>query len=532
MATANKRAETVLQQWAAIGVDRDQFLALSLDMLCVSSGDGYFKWLNAAFSDTLGWTIDELLAQPYTAFVHPDDLDKTIREVERQVKAGEKVFQFENRYRHKDGSWRVLSWKSVPYGDLMYAVARDVTERDRLEQALRETNATLELRVAERTRALVQAQKMEAIGQLTGGMAHDFNNLLTVILANADTLEQMVKEEKFRHLATMIRVAAERGAELTNSLLAFARRQSLAPKVVNVNKLLVGMDKLLRRSLGEQIEIEFVQGDGLWQIMADPTQLESAILNLAINGRDAMQDGGRLTIETGNTSIDDSHGARNEDVAPGQYALVSVSDTGSGMSPETMARVFEPFFTTKEVGKGTGLGLAMVYGFVKQSGGHVRIHSQLGQGTTFKIYLPRSSADEASAAEVDAVQNTDSCGSETILMVEDDDLVREQSEMLLNALGYRVLVARDGPEALAVLQGSEHIDLLFTDVVMRGGMSGQELAVNAARLRPSLPVLFTSGYMQNSNVQHGRLPEGTHLLKKPYRRQDLALKLRELLVPY
>ena len=527
----NDPAGAPLRQWAAIGVDRDQFLALSLDMLCVSSADGYFKWLNAAFTDTLGWTTDELLAQPYTAFVHPDDLDKTIREVERQVKAGKKVFQFWNRYRHKDGSWRVLSWKSVPHGDLMYAVARDVTERHRLEQALREANASLEERVAERTRALVQAQKMEAIGQLTGGMAHDFNNLLTVILANADTLEDTAKDETSRHLAMMIRVAAERGAELTNSLLAYARRQSLEPKVVDVNRLLVGMDKLLRRSLGEQIEIEFVQGAGLWQVIVDPTQLESAFLNLAINARDAMPDGGRLTIETGNASIDDAYSAPYEDVSPGQYVLIVVSDTGTGMSPETMARAFEPFFTTKDVGKGSGLGLAMVYGFVKQSGGHIRIYSELGQGTSFKVYLPRSSAKESADERSNVEGRAETGGSETILMVEDDKLVREHGEQLLKSLGYRVVVASTGAEAIAMLKTHEPIDLLFTDVVMRGGMNGRELADQAAALRPSLPVLFTSGYTQNANVHHGRLEEGVHLLKKPYRRRDLAAKLRQLLGP-
>jgi len=527
----NDHGKERLQQWTAIGVDRDQFLALSLDMLCVSSGDGYFKWLNAAFTDTLGWTTDELLAQPYTAFVHPDDLDKTIREVERQVKAGDKVLQFENRYRHKDGSWRVLSWKSVPQGDIMYAVARDVTERDRLERALRETNATLEQRVAQRTRALVRAQKMEAIGQLTGGLAHDFNNLLTVILANADTLEETIKDEKSRHLATMIRVAAERGAELTDSLLAFARRQSLEPEIVNANKLLVGMDKLLRRSLGEQVEIEFVQGAGLWHVMADPAQLESALLNLAINARDAMPGGGRLTIETGNTSIDDTYNAPYEDVSPGHYVLICVSDTGTGMTPETMARAFEPFFTTKEVGKGTGLGLAMVYGFVKQSDGHIRIYSELGQGTSVKIYLPRSSAKGDSDEKKTVEDIAESSGGETILMVEDNKLVREHGEMLLKILGYRVLVASSGAEALAILQRHEHVDLLFTDMVMQGGMNGRELADKAAVLRPSLPVLFTSGYTENASVHQGRLDEGAQLLAKPYRRQDLALKLRQLLGP-
>ena len=541
-ATARRSASRAARKWKITSAHREQFFALSADMLCIASGDGYFKWLNEPFSQTLGWTVDELLSRPYVEFIHPDDLDRTMREVERQVVAGETVFHFENRYRHKDGSWRVLSWTSVPRGKLMFATARDVTERNRLQDALQEANAKLKDVLKQRTSALgdrerenasmqkrlAQLQKMDALGQLTGGIAHDFNNILSVILGNADILSDALEDENHRGLAAMICKAAERGSELNNALLAFARRQPLEPKVVDANQLLVGMEKLLRRALGGQIELAFTHAASLWPVNVDPAQLESALLNLGINARDAMPEGGRLTFETAKATVDETYGAHYEDLAPGDYVLITVSDTGSGMTQEVLSRAFEPFFTTKAVGKGTGLGLSMVYGFVKQSGGNITVYSEVGHGTCFKIYLPRWRSEPLEAADTKAPTTQEPRGSETVLMVEDDPLVRAHVEGLLRGLGYRVVVASNGAEALERLQDHKEVDLLFTDVVMPG-MGGPEVAARATTLRPALKVLFTSGYAENAIVNHGRLEPGLHLLRKPYRRRELALKLRELL---
>jgi PAS domain S-box-containing protein len=386
-------------------------------------------------------------------------------------------------------------------------VAIDVTQQKRTEEQLR------------------QSQKMEAVGQLTGGLAHDFNNLLTVILGNSDILVDDLRDNPgLRDLVEMTRTAAERGAELTQSLLAFSRRQALEPQSLDLNKLISDMEGLLRRTLGAQIEIQLVQGAALWQATVDPTQLESAVLNLAINARDAMPSGGRLIIETANAYLDEAH----DDAIPGEYVLISVSDTGTGMSPEVMARAFDPFFSTKGVGKGTGLGLSMVYGFVKQSDGHIGVASELGRGTSFKLHLPRSLAAQAAEIQSTADVLQDPTGTETILLVEDDDLVRRHGEMLLQGLGYHVLSAHNGHAALEMLESGQHVDLLFTDVVMPG-MGGRQLADAVAKLRPSLKVLFTSGYNNEAIVHDGRLDSGVHLLRKPYRRRELALKLRQLI---
>ncbi|MFO1059652.1 MAG: PAS domain S-box protein [Dongiaceae bacterium] len=388
---------------------------------------------------------------------------------------------------------------------------RDISERKRLEDQLR------------------QAQKMETIGQLTGGVAHDFNNLLTVILGNAEDLADELKgEPRLRELAEMTRIAAERGAELTKRLLAFARRQALDPRATDLNALLGGIEGLLRRTLGEDIAIQLARAPGLWPAQIDATQLEAAVLNLCVNARDAMPGGGRLTIETANAPLDLAYAGSHPDLQPGDYVMIAITDTGTGMPAEVAARAFEPFFTTKEVGRGSGLGLSMVYGFAKQSGGHVKIYSEPGHGTVVKLYLPRASSPEPLPAPSQAVESR---GAGTILAVEDDELVRRHVEGLLSGLGYRVIAAADGPSALSVLRGGEPIDLLFTDVVMPGGMDGGALAEAAQALRPGLPVLFTSGYTEHGIVHHGRLEPGIHLLAKPYRRQELAAKLRELLRP-
>ncbi|GHG77445.1 response regulator [Comamonas sp. JC664] len=424
----------------------------------------------------------------------------------------------------------------------IFVQGHDITEQKRAQDELRQYKDHLEDLVRERTRALEeseaerrqteavlrQAQKMEAVGKLTGGVAHDFNNLLQVIGGNLQLLLRDVGDntQAQRRLTTAIG-AVERGARLSSQLLAFARRQPLNPTVINLGRLVRGMDDLLRRALGEDVELETIIGGGLWNTFVDPNQLENVILNLAINARDAMDGQGKLTVEAGNAMLDDHYSQMHPDVAAGQYVLLAISDTGCGMSSEVMERAFEPFFTTKPEGRGTGLGLSMVYGFVKQTGGHVKIYSEVGHGTTIKIYLPRSLQAEMPRAEV--ITEPVEGGSETLLVVEDDAEVRATAVEMLTELGYRVLKASDGQSALAVIQSGIPIDLLFTDVVMPGPVRSPELARQAKALSPDLEVLFTSGYTENAIVHGGRLDPGVQLLSKPYRREDLARKIRQLL---
>ncbi|RKG79768.1 response regulator [Corallococcus exercitus] len=403
--------------------------------------------------------------------------------------------------------------------------------RDHLEELVRERTLALETSEAERRQAeaaLLQAQKMEAVGKLTGGVAHDFNNLLQVVSGNLQLLQRDVVGDTRtqRRLETALG-AVERGARLASQLLAFARRQPLAPTALNLGRLVRDMDDLLRRALGEDVEVETVIAGGLWNTSVDRNQLENVILNLAINARDAMDGRGKLTIEAGNAMLDDHYAMLHPEVTPGQYVLMAISDTGTGMTPEVLERAFEPFFTTKPEGRGTGLGLSMVYGFVKQSGGHVKIYSELGHGTSIKIYLPRTFQTAVQPAETGTglVEG----GTETILVVEDDAAVRATVVEVLTELGYRVLKAHDGQSALAVIQSGLPVDLLFTDVVMPGPVRSPELARQAKALLPDLEVLFTSGYTENAIVHGGRLDPGVSLLSKPYRREDLARKIRSML---
>jgi PAS domain S-box-containing protein len=394
-----------------------------------------------------------------------------------------------------------------------FAFLRDITERRQIEEQLR------------------QSQKMEAIGQLTGGVAHDFNNLLTVIMGNLDNLQHHLPglAEPQRMVAAMMR-ATTRAATLTHRLLAFARRQPLEPKSIDVNKLVSGMSDLLRRSLGEAIVIETVLAGGLWRTLADPNQLENALLNLAVNARDAMPEGGKLTIETANAFLDDAYAELNEGVNNGQYVLIAVSDTGSGMSKEVAEKAFEPFFTTKEIGQGTGLGLPQVYGFVKQSDGHVKIYTEPGQGTTVKLYLPRLVlVDEPTEAVPERRPQPARTPGETVLVVEDDEDVRSYSADILRGLGYRVVEAPEGPGALRLLDSDPEIRLLFTDVGLPGGLNGRQLADEAKRRRPDLKVLFTTGYARNAIVHQGRLDPGVELIVKPFTAANLAAKVRQVL---
>lgn len=414
-------------------------------------------------------------------------------------------------------------------------VIRDISVRRVVQDQLIAHQAELERLVNERTEALRttevalrQSQKLEAIGKLTGGVAHDFNNILQVIASNLEMLQAESRDNPVTRARLQKAIASvDRGAKLSSQLLSFARRQPLQPVPTNLGRIVRDMDDLLRRALGESIQIETIVGGGLWIAMVDRNQLENVILNMAINARDAMQSEGRLTIELGNAMLDDAYVEALSDVPAGQYVMLAISDTGSGMTPETMERVFEPFFTTKPEGEGTGLGLSMVYGFVKQSGGHIRVYSELGHGTTFKIYLPRVHASEAVVDDVRRAPATG--GSETILVVEDDLALQGTVVEMLNGLGYKTLKANDGESALTILNSGLHIDLLFTDVVMPGAVKSPDLARQAKEIQPGIEVLFTSGYTQNAIVHGGRLDPGVELISKPYRRDDLARKIGHLL---
>jgi signal transduction histidine kinase/DNA-binding response OmpR family regulator len=415
------------------------------------------------------------------------------------------------------------------------ALRHEVQERIAADEALHQLNSTLEVRIAENTEALTRAheqlrhsQKMDAIGQLTGGVAHDFNNVLQVISGNLQMLQLALANEPnaTRRLATAA-FAADRGAKLASQLLAFARRQPLQPVPVNLRRILRDMEELVRRALGETIRIEPVIGNGVWNTLIDPNQIENVILNLAINARDAMPTGGTLTLELENATLEDAYVANEPDLAAGQYVMLAISDTGAGMSREIQSRAFEPFFTTKPEGQGTGLGLSMAYGFVKQSHGHIVIDSEVGNGTTVRIFLPR--ANEEEVAMLDKSSTPAVGGNETILVVEDDPSVQATAIDMLSGLGYRVLNACDGESALEILHTAQPIDLLFSDVVMPGPVRSPDLAKTARQLIPGIAVLFTSGYTQDAIMHGGRLDAGVELISKPYRREDLARKIRHVL---
>ncbi len=419
-----------------------------------------------------------------------------------------------------------------------------LSDAARLNDELRLVNETLELRVrdeiAERMTAeaaLRQAQKMEAIGQLTGGVAHDFNNLLTVVMGGLEAIQKHVAAiepsapaQRIERAATLSMLGAQKAATLTKRLLAFARRQPLDPKSIDAGKLVTGLADMLQRTLGETVKLETVSGAGLWLTQTDPGELENALMNLAINARDAMPDGGRLTIETSNASLDEAYvEAIAEPVSAGQYVLIAVSDSGCGIPEDVLAQVFEPFFTTKEVGKGTGLGLSQVYGFVRQSSGHIKVYSEVGEGTTVKIYLPKlDSPQMPDPLDRDPEPESVHGGSETILVVEDHDDLRAFSVAVLSDLGYRVLSAGSGSEAINLVK-SEHIDLLFTDVVLPEGMNGRHVADAVATIQPGVKVLFTTGYTANAIVHNGRLDAGVQLIGKPFSASSLGVRVRKLL---
>jgi signal transduction histidine kinase/CheY-like chemotaxis protein len=425
--------------------------------------------------------------------------------------------------RRKDGTEFPVEISLSPFRTdesvFAFGAIRDITERRQREQALEQSQA-----------ALAQAQKMEVVGQLTGGVAHDFNNLLTAIQGSIELVMRRADrlDPETARLLGLATSAGERGAALTHRLLAFSRQQSLSPQHIDINQHVSGISDLLRRTLGEAIAIETVLAGGLWCCFVDPNQLESTLLNIAVNARDAMPDGGKLTIETGNTYLDEEYAAMHEDVSPGQYVLLAVTDTGTGMSPEIMAHALEPFFTTKEAGKGTGLGLSQAYGFVKVSGGHIKLYSELGLGTTVKIYLPRSASVSLPEWAPDRSASILPGNGETILLVEDDAEVREFSVSALAHLGYRVLEAPEASTALNLLAEHSEIALLLTDVGLPG-LNGRQLAEEARRRIPRLKVIYMTGYARNAIVHHGVLNAPVDLLAKPFTTEGLGRKLQEVL---
>jgi PAS domain S-box-containing protein len=504
--TESKRTRSALSRETE---ERQRIFETSQDLILVTDSIGNFIQVSPSVAQILGYQPEEMVGHSAVEFIHPDDLDSTRQEM-RAARRGQQVRSFEARYPHKDGHVVTLNWMgswSEPVRRHFF-IGRDLTDKRAAEAQMR------------------QAQKMDAIGQLTGGVAHDFNNILTVITGTIGILADAVADRpELVSIAKLIDDAAERGAQLTKHLLAFARKQPLQPLEIDINSLILEAAKLLHPTLGEHIEISPKLSDDAWPTLIDPNQLTTAVLNLALNARDAMPRGGKLTLETANIRLDRDYAKMNSEVVPGDYVMIAVSDTGTGIPASLMEKVFDPFFTTKEVGKGTGLGLSMVFGFVKQSGGHIKIYSEEGHGTTVKIYLPRSSGQGQTAQDLSSSAEVKG-GSETVLVVEDDMLVRNYVMTQVASLGYATLEAANATEALKIIEDGAPIDLLFTDVIMPGPMNGRQLVDEALKRRPSLKTLFTSGYTENAILHHGRLDEGVLLLAKPYRKPELARMIR------
>jgi len=484
---------------------------VSHDLFCICGFDGYYQSVNPAWTEALGYAPQELIGRQCLELVHPEDVPTAKKEFARLRDTA--MVETDLRVRARNGTYRWYNWTSVAEGDVFYAAGRDITMRKELEEQLR------------------QSQKMEAIGQLTGGIAHDFNNLLTGIIGSMEMLQKRVAQGRYEKVARYADAAiasADKAAALTHRLLAFARRQPLDPRPVNVNQLVTSMEDLFRRTTGESIQVELAMTPDLWWTRCDPNQLENALLNLVINARDAMPNGGRLTVETSNIGPNDRGIAAQREIPPGPYVALSVTDTGVGMAPDVRARAFDPFFTTKPLGQGTGLGLSMIYGFARQSGGYVQILSEIGQGTTVRIYLPRYDGPVQDDPAPDQPEEPQTGTGEVVLVVEDDPTVRSLIIEVLADLGYEALQAHDGPSGLTCLESDRHIDLLVTDVGLPG-MNGRQLADAARERRPDLKILFITGYAESAALATGFLDPGMEMITKPFAVESLMQRIRAMI---
>ena len=491
--------------------ERDRVWNLSRDLLSITGPDGVYRAVNPAWQTLLGYTPDDMVGTTVGRFVHPDDIERA-RQSAGGLLQGEAVADFDCRVQAKDGSWRWINWTAVPEGGVFYAVGRDVTQRKLLEDQLR------------------QSQKMEAVGQLTGGLAHDFNNMLTGILGGIDMVRRRIGDGRVADVDRFLDAAlqsGQRAAALTHRLLAFSRRQTLDSRPLDVAALLGSMEDLLRRTLGEQVQLRIEADAELWPALADDNQLESAILNLAINARDAMPGGGRLAISAHNVALSAQALADSDRAEPGDYVEVRVADSGTGMSPEVLAKVFDPFYTTKPLGQGTGLGLSMIYGFAQQSRGHVAIESREGLGTTIRLYLPRHRGEVEAQDQASGVAPHTGSG-ETVLVIEDDPSVRVLVLQVLEELGYRTIETESGRDAMPILQSRRSIDLMISDVGLPG-LNGRQLAEIARETRPGLPILFMTGYAEQAADQAAFLEPGMEIITKPFQIEQLAKRIDAIL---
>jgi PAS domain S-box-containing protein len=508
------------QRMAERTADRDRLWRLSADVMLVARFDGTVMAVNPAWHSMLGWKEGELIGTSFLDLVHPEDLLAT-EDTAGNLAAGRAVSHFQNRYRRQDGGWCWLSWSAVPGEALIHAIGRDITAQRAAEEQL-----------ARAQEQLRQSQKMEAVGQLTGGLAHDFNNMMTGIIGSLELLQGRIERGSARDAGRFIGAAmasAQRAAALTHRLLSFSRRQTLDPKPVDVARLAASLEDLIRRTVGPTIRVEMHWPAALWPALCDPNQLENALLNLAINARDAMIEGGTLRMEAENAPLDPA-AARALELPAGDYVRISVSDTGSGMDPEVARRAFEPFFTTKPMGESTGLGLSMVYGFARQSGGHAGISSRAGTGTTVRLYLPfaeKTLAPAADIAEPPAFAESRAAGAR-VLVVDDEPAVRMLAAEVLEDEGHAVLQAGDGAAALRLLDAGP-VDLLLTDVGLPGGMNGRQLADAARQRQPGLPVLFITGYDGSAALRGGVLEDGTEVMIKPFNLNKLVQKVAAMM---
>lgn len=493
--------------------ERDRIWELTRDFTVTVSGDGRYQCVNPAWTEEFGHSYSKVIGAHFNEFVHPNDRS-AVEALYLSMVAGKSVGHFEARMRSHDGTYRLVDWIAVALDGNYYASGRDVSQQRAMEDQLR------------------QAQKMEAIGQLTGGIAHDFNNLLQGITGSLEMLKRRVDSARYdgiEHFVAGALNSAGRAASLTHRLLAFARRQPLAPRPIKANSLIASIEDMLRRTLGEQIRLELVMAGGLWPTLCDPNQLENALLNLCINARDAMATGGILTIETCNAYLDNAYAENIQGLTPGQYVCICVTDTGIGMSKSTIDKAFEPFFTTKPIGQGTGLGLSMIYGFIKQSEGHAKLYSEVGNGTTVKLYLPRYRGDVLGEGDLSTSEDKPlAMEHDTVLVVEDEPVVRALIVEVLRELGYHGVEAEDGPSGLRILQSRMKIDLLITDIGLPG-LNGRQLADAARVIRPNLKVMFMTGYAENAAFAGGFLDQGMELITKPFPMEKFVSRVRAII---